>query len=199
MNDSKQQQRLLMYQARRMQVDKEALSAQICTECQSLAEYRQAKTVMWYLHCRSEVRTIAAVCQELEKGCRRIVIPYCTQDEQGQNALGLWLLEDYNELVSGAWDILEPPRFRWGESNKHVGIHELDLIVVPGVGFDRNGGRLGNGAGFYDHLLAQVHQNTLLIGICFEAQLLEKIEMEEHDVYMDRVITEQSVYEGRGR
>ncbi len=61
-----------------------------------------------------------------------------------------------------------------------------DLIVVPSVGFDRQGGRLGHGKGFYDRLLASTQ--ALKIGICFGFQLFERIPTEKHDVLMDRII-----------
>lgn len=189
----KQQQRRLAYDARQAQVDKDRLSRQICRRLISMPEYRQAETVMWYLHCRSEVRTMPALEHELKAG-KRCVIPYCTQDEEGENKLGLWLLEDFDELVAGTWGILEPPRERWLAPEKQVDATELDVIVVPGVAFDRLGGRLGNGAGYYDRLLAEVRGDAVLAGVCYESQLLDKVEMALHDIHMNMVITEQFIY-----
>ena len=82
-----------------------------------LPEYRQAQTVLWYLDCRSELRTRHALPAALN-GDKRIVVPYCTTDEQGANKLGLWLLESIEEMVVGKWNILEPPRDRWNEPEK---------------------------------------------------------------------------------
>ena len=128
-----------------------------------------------------------------------MVIPYCTKDEQGRNKLGLWRLEDFAELVPGMWGILEPPRQRWGEAGKEIAPEQLDLIMVPGVGFDRDGGRLGNGAGYYDRLLASVRADAVLSAVCYESQLLEQVAMEPHDVAMDTVMTEKTIYTGKGR
>jgi 5-formyltetrahydrofolate cyclo-ligase len=97
------------------------------------------------------------------------------------------------------WGILEPPRQRWGEMGKKVAPEQLDCIMVPGVAFDRNGGRLGNGAGYYDHLLKSVRVDAVLIGVCFESQLVEQVALERHDVPMDVVITEKALYAGKGR
>ncbi len=198
MNDAKQILRRRAYEARSSQPDKDRLSRQICNSFIELPAYEQAKTVMWYLHCRSEVETLAALSAEL-KTDKRCVIPYCTHDENGCNKLGLWRLEDLSELVTGTWGISEPPRTRWLEAAKQVEVGELDLIMVPGVAFDRNGGRLGNGAGYYDRLLQQVRCDTVLVGVCFEAQLLDQVPMEQHDVTMNMVITEHTVYNGKGR
>lgn len=197
-NDLKKRQRREAYDARNGQNDKDSLSRIIYDKFIAHSAYRQAKTIMWYIHCRSEVRTQSALLRELATG-KRMVIPYCTKDEQSYNKLGLWLLEDFAELVPGMWGILEPPRQRWGEIGKEIPPEQLDCIMVPGVAFDRNGGRLGNGAGYYDRLLKSVRADTVIIGVCFESQLVEQVAMESHDVSMDAVITEKAIYAGKGR
>lgn len=198
MNDLKNRQRRKAYDARNGQIDKDVMSRIICAQFVAHPIYQQAKTVMWYIHCRSEVRTQSALLDELETG-KRMVIPYCTKDEQGHNKLGLWWLEDFAELVPGMWGILEPPQQRWGELGKEVAPEQLDCIMVPGVAFDRNGGRLGNGAGYYDRLLKSVRADAVLIGVCFESQLIEQVAMDAHDVAMDIVMTEKNLYAGKGR
>jgi 5-formyltetrahydrofolate cyclo-ligase len=197
-NNLKNRQRRKAYDARDGQNDKNIMSRIICHKFIAHPAYRQAKTIMWYNHCRSEVRTQPSLLHELATG-KRMVIPYCTKDEQGYNKLGLWLLEDFAELVPGMWGILEPPEQRWGEVGKEVAPEQLDCIMVPGVAFDRNGGRLGNGAGYYDRLLKSVRADAVLIGVCFESQLVEQVAMEKHDVSMDVVITEKMLYAGKGR
>nr|WP_305906771.1 5-formyltetrahydrofolate cyclo-ligase [Methylomarinum sp. Ch1-1]MDP4519477.1 5-formyltetrahydrofolate cyclo-ligase [Methylomarinum sp. Ch1-1] len=71
--------------------------------------------------------------------------------------------------------------------------------MAPGVAFDCNGGRLGHGAGYYDRLLENVREDAVVAGVCYQAQLLESVAMDSHDVYMDKVITETAVYRGKGR
>lgn len=198
MHIDKAQQRRQAYDARNAQRDKDAVSREIVDKFLVHAAYRQAKTVMFYLHCRSEVRTRDRVREQLS-GDKHVVVPYCTKDADGQNRLGLWKLEDLQELQPGMWGILEPPKVRWGESGKEIAPEALDLVMVPGVAFDRRGGRLGNGAGYYDRLLKSVGKDTVLIGMCFEAQIMPEIVMEAHDIYMDYVITETAIYKGRGR
>ncbi len=198
MNDLKSRQRRKTYDARNEQIDKDVMSRIICAQFVAHSIYQQAKTVMWYIHCRSEVRTQSALLGELDAG-KRMVIPYCTKDEQGHNKLGLWWLEDFAELVPGMWGILEPPKQRWGELGKEVAPEQLDCVMVPGVAFDRNGGRLGNGAGYYDRLLKSVRADAVLIGVCFESQLVEQVAMDAHDVAMDIVMTEKNLYAGKGR
>jgi 5-formyltetrahydrofolate cyclo-ligase len=193
----KNQLRRQAYDARNAQPDQDSLSLIICNRCMAQPGYRQAETALWYIGCRPEVRTQAAIARELATA-KCIAIPYCTKDQQRENKLGLWRLENFAELAPGTWGILEPPKHRWGEPGKEISPTQLDCILVPGVAFDRQGGRLGNGAGYYDRLLACVRSDTVLIGVCYESQLFERITMELHDVAMDYVITEKAVYTGTG-
>ena len=199
MTPSKPTQRRLAYDARNAQQDQARLSQIISKTVLQLTEYQQAETVLWYLHCRSEVHTYQSVLDELLKQDKKIVIPYCTKDSQGNNHLGLWYLQDLSELVEGTWCILEPPKARWGEAGKEVSPQQIDCIVAPGVAFDKQGGRLGNGAGYYDRLFTRLKASCKLIGICFNCQLVEQVCMQKYDIYMHKVITETGIYANRGR
>ncbi|MGY6276542.1 5-formyltetrahydrofolate cyclo-ligase [Methylomonas sp. MgM2] len=192
----KQQQRRLAYAARDAQPDKNAVSASICQRFIGQPWYRSAQTVLWYVHCRSEVRTLPSLIQQLATH-KRIVVPYCTVDDNGERCLGLWHLQDIAELRPGMWNILEPPRERWPEPERQVNPQQLDVVMVPGVAFDGKGGRLGNGAGYFDRLLRRVRPDTVLAGVCYQSQILPLVPMESHDVHMDVVITEQAIYPGR--
>lgn len=194
----KSQLRRKAYDARNAQPNKDEVSRLAMAKLVELPEYRQAGTALWYLDCRSELRTRHALPSALGSG-KRIAVPYCTTDEGGANKLGLWLLESMEEMVVGKWNILEPPRDRWTEPAKLISPVELDFVMVPGVGFDRRGGRMGNGQGYYDRLLQSVRPDCKLVAPCYESQLLDEIAMGPHDVYMDKVVTEAHVYEGKGR
>src|SRR5262245_55218940 len=97
------------------------------------------------------------------------------------------------------YKILEPrPELR-SVPEKRVTAAELDLVVVPGVAFDRRGARMGHGFGYYDKLLKNARADAPLVALAFECQLFDEIPIEDHDVFMDLVITEKAVYAGRGR
>jgi 5-formyltetrahydrofolate cyclo-ligase len=196
--DAKSALRRAAYDARNAQNDKDRVSELAVAALVELPEYKAARTVMWYLDCRSELRTRHALPAALASG-KRIVVPYCTVDEAGANKLGLWRLDQTDELVVGKWNILEPPRERWGDPGKEMQPEELDLVIVPGVGFSRDGGRMGNGQGYYDRLLQRVRPDCPLIGLCYESQLFDNLIVDAHDVFMDKVVTERAVYDGRGR
>jgi 5-formyltetrahydrofolate cyclo-ligase len=196
--DPKAAMRRAAYDARNAQEDKDLVSQAAVEKIIQLPEYRAAKTVLWYLDCRSELRT-RHVLPEVLASDKTIVVPYCTVDEAGANKLGLWRLESMAELIVGKWKILEPPRERWGTEGKEVEPGLLDLVIVPGVGFSRQGGRMGNGQGYYDRLLANVRPDCGLIGLCYECQLFDDLVVSQHDVFMDKVVTELAVYDGQGR
>ena len=187
------------YDRRNAQENKDEVSAAAVEKFMALPEYEKAHTIMWYIDCRSETRTKPQLLAEVEKGEKKIIVPYCTEDENGENKLGLWHMESLEEMVVGKWNILEPPKELWGNPEKEVTPEELDMIMVPGVGFDRDGGRMGNGQGYYDRTLEKVRPDCFLIALCYESQLFDNILVAPHDVYMDKVVTEKEVYIGKGR
>jgi 5-formyltetrahydrofolate cyclo-ligase len=186
------------YDARNAQKNKDGVSEIAVASLVELPDYRAAKTALWYLDCRSELRTRHALPAALA-GEKKIVVPYCTVDDFGANKLGLWWLQSLDELVVGKWNILEPPRERWGEPGKEIDPEQLDIVIVPGVAFSRVGGRMGNGQGYYDRLLDRVRPNCALVGLCYECQLFDDLIVGPHDIFMDKIVTEKATYEGRRR
>jgi 5,10-methenyltetrahydrofolate synthetase len=196
--DRKAAMRRAAYDARNSQGDKDRLSELAVARLVALPGYQRARTALWYIDCRSELRTKFALPAALASG-KRIVVPYCTVDEAGANKLGLWLLETMDELIVGKWKILEPPRDRWGETGKEIEPAQIDFAIIPGVGFSRAGARMGNGQGYYDRLLPLLRLDCPLVALCYECQLFDDLIVGPHDVFMDQVVTEQVVYPGRGR
>jgi 5-formyltetrahydrofolate cyclo-ligase len=103
------------------------------------------------------------------------------------------------ELALGMYRILEPRAELRTLPEKQVDVKDLDLVIVPGVAFDRRGARMGHGKGYYDKLLEHARRDTPLIALAFECQLFEEIPMAPHDIFMDAVVTEKAFYPGRGR
>lgn len=191
--ERKQALREQAHAARRAQADKDALSQAICQRFAALPEYAAAGTVMVYVDARAEVRTRHFLPTALTHG-KRVVVPYCLERE-----LELFHLEDMQELALGMYKILEPrPELR-GLPGKRVDVPEVDLIMVPGVAFDRRGARMGHGFGYYDKLLEHARRETPLVALAYECQLFPEIPTAAHDIFMDKIVTELSVYEGRGR
>ncbi len=181
------------HEKRRAQPEKEVESTKIVDRFMELPEYQSAKTVMFYVDVRDEVQTRQALPSALASG-KRIVVPYCLDGE-----LELFWLENMEELELGMYRILEPRNELRTITSKHLQPSDLDLVMVPGVAFDRNGGRTGHGKGYYDKLLQHARLDAPLIALAFECQMFEKIPAESHDIYMDKIVTENEVYIGKGR
>ncbi len=178
---------------RNTQENKDELSREIVARCMKLPEYQRAKTVLFYIDVRSEVRTRNDLANALIGG-KKIVVPYCVDGE-----LELFHLEQNDELAIGMYKILEPKVELRTVAAKKVDVKEIDLIIVPGVAFDRRGGRTGHGKGYYDKMLEHARLDTPLVALAFECQMFDEIPMQDHDVFMDKVVTEKATYDGLGR
>ena len=179
---------------RNAQENKDELSRRIVGAFMALPEYANAETVMFYIDVRSEVRTRHDLELALKSG-KTIVVPWCNADGE----LELFRLDAMDELELGMYKILEPRTELRPLPEKQVNVESLDLIMVPGVGFDRRGARTGHGKGYYDKLLQHARRNTPLIALAFECQIFDEIPVADHDIFMDKIITEDHVYYGRGR
>jgi 5-formyltetrahydrofolate cyclo-ligase len=178
---------------RRARADKDAASRRICDALAARPEYLAARTVLFYVHFGDEVRTQPLVVEVLRSD-KRVAVPYCVG-----RRLEMFLLSDVDELAEGTFTILEPrPELR-DRPERRVDVAEVDLVVVPGVAFDARGGRLGHGQGFYDRLLTRARPETALVALAFECQMFAEVPVGPRDVLMDWVITEEHVYQGRGR
>jgi len=193
LREQKQQLRRQALANRAAQDDKDGLSRRIMEQLFALPAYQQARTVMLYIGIRSEVRTREHVPEILASG-RRVVVPYCQDDE-----LGLFLLRDLDELEPSGFGLCEPSPTVRAHSDRHCDVKDLDLIAVPGVAFDRRGARLGHGKAYYDRLLRNARPDTALVGLAFECQMFPAVPMGKRDVFMDLVITETGMYPGTGR
>ncbi|MCY2968201.1 MAG: 5-formyltetrahydrofolate cyclo-ligase [Planctomycetota bacterium] len=179
---------------RKDQENKDELSREICAKFMALPEYVAAKTVMFYVDVRTEVRTRNDLATALAHG-KTIVVPWC--NEAGE--LELFRLESMDDLAIGMYKILEPKTELRSLPERQVDVKSLDIVMVPGVAFTREGARMGHGKGYYDKLLEHARPDAPLVALAFECQLFPEIPTQAHDVFMDKIITEKAVYTGKGR
>jgi 5-formyltetrahydrofolate cyclo-ligase len=162
------------------------LGAAAVKKFQTLETFRAARAVGAYIPLPDEV-DITPLFQTLEK-----VFYIPAFDETS----GLYRMARLTtELRRGKFGIPEPAVPVFADEN------ELDLIIVPGVAFDRAGRRIGRGGGFYDRLLPQYR--AVRAGICFDFQCLpvlsdegvevETVPAEDHDARMDWVVTDTRI------
>jgi len=97
------------------------------------------------------------------------------------------------QLEKGAYSIMEPI----SRLCKPAKIYDVDLVVIPGVSFDKNLNRLGYGGGYYDKILQSIPEKIKKIALCFNIQLVSKIPVMDHDIRADILITETKIYHPR--
>lgn len=180
--------------ARALQRDKDVVSRLILARATRLAEYRAAKRILFYVDVRDEVRTQPVIREALRDRRAEVVVPWCAG-----RRLELFRLSVWEQLIPGQFGVLEPkPELR--RHHRHgIEPRDLDLVLVPGVAFDRSGNRIGHGQGYYDRFLSEVPRSTLLVGLAYDCQVYPQLVAEPHDVCLDRVVTQSGVYMGRGR
>ena len=148
-------------------------SEQIMAKLERHPDFINAERVMLYSALPDEVQTQAFLEKWHLK--KTIILPTVVGDDIIPVELA-----DNVVFAEGDFHIPEP------QNHPYTG--DFDLIVVPGMAFDRSGHRLGRGKGYYDRVLAQ-HPHVHTIGLCFDFQLLPEIPCEPHDRIIDEVIT----------
>ncbi len=151
----------------------------------SLPEFIAAKTILFYASFRSEVETLSMIKESLKMD-KRIVLP---RVDRGKHMLVLYEIKAVSELTAGYMDIPEPLQ----TDERLKSIDDMDLVIIPGAGFDLSGNRLGYGAGYYDILLRKRKKKIPVIAPAYEEQIVDSIPAEEHDVRVDTIITDKRV------
>ena len=150
--------------------------------------YRRSNTVMAYASFGSELQTDEFVRHVLDQG-KILLLPKVNRQRE---LLEIYRVRDpVQDLRVGTWGIREPRPDRCTRVEPAI----IDFVLVPGLAFDRRGGRLGYGGGFYDKLLADsLSPCAWLVAGAFESQMVEKVPVDEHDMPMDVVVTERGHY-----
>jgi 5-formyltetrahydrofolate cyclo-ligase len=147
-------------------------------------EYRRAEIMMIYLSLPQEVDTTAIVLQAWQDR-KKVVAPQVIWESRQMIPIEI---RDLNEDVSmRQFGIREPIR------GLPIPIELIDLVIVPGLGFDPFGNRLGRGRGFYDRFLANPEFKGIACGFALECQVVDSIPANAHDVRMDMLVTDERV------
>ena len=107
---------------------------------------------------------------------------------KGQSALSTTCIKDGDIKICRYEEPLEKNSFNVYQPINLKIIDNVDIFLVPGIGFDIKGTRLGKGSGFYDQLLSQ-HLNSIFIGITDKNHIVDEIPCENHDIQMHSLIT----------
>ncbi len=158
-------------------------SAVIGSVC-DLPAYRQAQTVLGYLNFGAELAAELWVRQALSEG-KRVLLP---RVNRASRHLDLYKVHDLEQDVApGLWNIREPVMER---CIKEEALGTVDFVLLPGVAFTREGGRLGYGGGFYDKLLARMPHRPALVAGAFALQVVQEIPLESTDHKVEWLVTE---------
>ena len=148
----------------------------------ALPQVKGASTLLLYHGMGTESDT-SRLLEPLWEAGKQVALPRCLPGNQMEARL----VQRDTVLVPHPWGMLEP-----GTDCPLAGPADIDLVLVPGLAFDRSGGRLGQGGGFYDRWLAGY--SGLTAALCREAVLLEQVPREGHDRSVDLVVTEHTVW-----
>ncbi len=148
-------------------------------------EFAKAKVIMFYVSKDYEVKTKGMIESALNNG-KKTVVP--VTEKTNRNLIASEI-KSYGELHQGVFDILEPKR----EIIRVVDPKEIDLVIVPGIVFDKNGTRIGYGHGYYDNFLKNVRKDTDIIALAYEFQVVDKIPTQDGDIPVNKIVTENGV------
>ena len=158
--------------------DRERKSRAILKKLFGTLIFKKAKTVMFYISFDGEVDTREMIKKARGLG-KIIAVPVSAKKGMIYPAL----LNENARLLKGPYGVREPA------VQRTIDLHEIDLVVVPGVAFDKHGRRLGRGKGCYDRLLSKFAQRAFTLGLAFDFQILPSLPTTAHDVSVKEVLS----------
>lgn len=165
------------------------LSLAVCENLCDTPVFKKAETLLVYLSTPHEVDSsqIALRAWDLSK---RVLAPRVSWEQRRMLPVEIKSLT--SDVRDGIMGLREPVE------GMPVPVSEIDLVIVPGLGFDPHGNRLGRGRGFYDRFLSHRDLRGVSCGVAFESQFVESIPSGEHDIRVKMLVTDAKVRQFRG-
>ena len=151
----------------------------------SRKEFQEADKILIYLSKDGEVGTDNLLGRAFELG-KRVYVPVVDRESDELHISELPGPDTSFRL--GAFGVREPEE----EDLNFVSPDQIDLVIAPGLAFDRRGGRIGYGKGYYDRLLNRLGSQVPRIALAFDFQVLDTVPQDENDIQVDAIITEKS-------
>jgi len=143
--------------------------------------YKNSKLIMLYMPIGNETDTSHIIKRALADG-KELVFPVTAKDS---GEITPYYATKDTEFSKGAFSVREPLGTKVADESF------IDVVLVPGIAFDRKGNRIGFGKGCYDKFLSRL--NAVFVGFCYEFQVCDEIASDEHDIRMDYIITENGL------
>lgn len=147
--------------------------------------FKRARTIMFYVSKGNEVHTHGLIRDALQLK-KNVVVPFCID---AHHKIIPAQIRHFSDLREGDFGILQPEKDALCEADPDG----IDVFIVPGIVFDREGHRIGWGRGFYDRFLEGAARRKVKIGLAFDFQAVERVPREKHDICVDIVVTEKGV------
>jgi 5-formyltetrahydrofolate cyclo-ligase len=157
-------------------------SGRIKKDLFSQREFLHSDTVMFYIAKDGEVDTSGMIKEALRMG-KKVVVPVTLVKEK--KIIPCQLYDYEKELCQGPFGIYQPKK----QFMRRVLLKHIDLVIVPGIAFDRCGNRLGRGGGYFDRFLARLKKyNVPMFGLAFKFQILKQLPVLPHDIPVSKLI-----------
>ncbi|NTW72124.1 MAG: 5-formyltetrahydrofolate cyclo-ligase [Eubacteriaceae bacterium] len=161
-------------------------SSKIFQQIKGMKEYQESKTVMIYVSFENEIHTHDFIREMILDG-KKVVTPICRNKDK------TLILAETKSFPEGFrktnYGILEIE----SQNAVEVDVKEIDVVITPGVAFSIEGKRLGYGAGYYDKMLAGKRVDTVTICPVYKEFILEDIPVDEHDIPVDYLVTDEKI------
>lgn len=161
--------------------EKERLDTIIFDKVVSSKEYKEYKCIFIFVSYDTEVDTHRIIKQALKDG-KVLCVPKVISKEEG---MAIVQINKFEDLEIGYYGIPEPK-----DTKLKVEEALIDVCFLPGLAFDKKGGRVGYGGGFYDRFLRKSRKDAKKIGLAYSFQILEEVPMEQNDEFIDGIITD---------
>lgn len=152
----------------------------------TFANFLEADLSLLYLGRSHEMDTWD-ILQRARESAKQIVLPLFSS--KGNDASFYRIIDLKSDLMEGPDQVRMPDPDRC----KPIAADDIDIAIIPGIGFDEKGGRLGSGSGRYDRLIPQLPLTARKVALAFEEQMVPTIPMEAHDKYIDIIITDKRI------
>ncbi|HAR62153.1 MAG TPA: 5-formyltetrahydrofolate cyclo-ligase [Candidatus Margulisbacteria bacterium] len=157
------------------------LSTQIQNNLLKIEAINTSKTIFTYISCKNEVDTIALIKSWLPE--KIIYVPYIIDANHSQMVPSK--ISSLKDIVTHTYGIPATQNLNADS------INDIQITIVPGIAFDKQGHRVGFGKGFYDRILHNYH--GIKIGLAYSFQIVDQLKSGSHDIPMDFIVTEKEI------